>query len=258
LSSDEFRESAALYAVGALDAVTVRRFEKYLRTATEAERREVSELIEIAAMLPLALAESPVPAHLKRLLLADLALENARQENALTRQPAELSSARRLLIAATVILALGCGFLFWQNRELASERNQLAAQLQTSTQQLASVNRQWEEVMAPATRVISLSGAAAPEASAKLVWDTKQAHWVLYLYNLPALPADKDYQLWYLTADQRPVSAAVFRTDAQGRGELRLSVPSSIIPRLAATAVSLEPKGGSPQPTGQIFLKGTV
>src|SRR5207253_9487305 len=45
--------------------------------------------------------------------------------------------------------------------------------------------------------------------------------WVIYIYNLPAPPADKDYQLWYLTSDQNKVSAAVFRTDAQGRGELR-------------------------------------
>lgn len=256
---DEFTESAALYAAGALDPVTARRFERYLRTASEAERREVRELIEITSLLPLALPESTVPSDLKRLLLAEITRDSTHRGLLITQQTSSDSSARRrLLSAATVILALGCSFLFWQNRQLAAERNRLAAELNSNTQQLAAARKQWEEIISPATRVISLSGEVTPQASAKLVWDTQQQQLIIYLYNLPALPADKDYQLWYLTSDQRPISAAVFRTDAQGRGEVRLSVPSSIASRLAATAVSLEPKGGSPQPTGRIFLRGAV
>lgn len=256
MRSDEFRESAALYAIGALDPVSARRFEKYLRTASASERREVSELSETAALLPYSLPEPSAPAHLRQMLFAELSREPSATVRPAAPQAREWPGL--LLIAATVLLTFGCAFLIWQNRQLAAERNQLSAQLAHSSAQLAAARKQWDEMLSPATRVISLSGEAAPQASAKLVWDTRQQQWVIYLSNLPALPADKDYQLWYLTSDQAPISAAVFRTDQQGRGEVRLSVPASIASHLAATAVSLEPKGGSPQPTGQIYLKGAI
>lgn len=259
MSPDDFRESAALYAAGALDPVTARRFERYLRTASADERREVRELVETASLLPLALPESAVPSYLRSLLLTEITRDTSHRRILTPRPaPSDLSATRRLLIAATVILALGCGFLFWQNRQLAAERNRLTAELNSNTQQLAAARQQLEEIVSPATRVISLSGEAASQASAKMIWDTRQQQLIIYLYNLPAQPADRDYQLWYLTSDQRRISAAVFRTDAQGRGEVRLSVPASIAPLLTAAAVSLEPKGGSPQPTGRIFLKGEV
>jgi anti-sigma-K factor RskA len=35
-------------------------------------------------------------------------------------------------------------------------------------------------------------------------------------------------------------------------------VPRELASDLVATAVTLEPRGGSPQPTGQLFLKGAL
>jgi len=245
LSSEEFRESAALYAVGALDPLSARRFETYLHTATSAEWREFRELTETAALLPLALPQALPSTQLKQRVLADFARTKHSNVVFLTRPTGGISPAsRRLLIAASVVLAFGSVLLYWQNRQLAA--------------QLAAARQQRETMISPTTRVIALTGDAAPQASARLLWDTVQQQWIIYIHNLPELPADKDYQLWYLTSDQNKVSAAVFRTDAQGRGELRLSVPPSITNQLAATAVTLEPRGGSPQPTGQTFLKGTI
>jgi hypothetical protein len=45
-------------------------------------------------------------------------------------------------------------------------------------------------------------------------------------FNLPAIPSDRDYQLWYITNDQRKVSARVFRDEANGRVELRILLPA--------------------------------
>ena len=101
-------------------------------------------------------------------------------------------------------------------------------------------------------------GDAAPKASAKLVWDTDKQQWVIYFYDLPGLPPDKDYQLWYITTGQEKLSASLFQPGAGGKGELKVTVPADVAPRLAATAVTLEPKGGSPQPTGKIYLKAAI
>lgn len=215
---------------------------------------------ELVALMPLALPDATAPAGLKTHLLADIGRETigSKMASPVRPQVLELGAVRRMLIAATVILALGCGALFWQNRALTQQRNQLAAQIQQRDEQLAVARQQWENMLAPATRVIALSGDAAPQASAKLIWDTQRRLWVIHFFNLPALPPDSDYQLWYLTADRAPISAAVFQPTAEGGGEVRLSVPEEISRRLSAIAVSREPQGGSPQPGGPILLKGAV
>ena len=79
----------------------------------------------------------------------------------------------------------------------------------------------------------------------------------MQVFNLPAPPAGMDYQLWYVTKDAK-LSAAVFRPNAQGRYELRLALPAGVPEKLAATAVTLEPGGGSPQPTGRFYLMAQI
>jgi anti-sigma-K factor RskA len=54
-----------------------------------------------------------------------------------------------------------------------------------------------------------------------------------------------------------PVSASVFRPDDRGRAELIADVPSGM-PDPNALAVTLEPAGGVPAPTGSMYLVGPV
>src|SRR5262249_9107004 len=116
---------------------------------------------------------------------------------------------------------------------------------------------QVDDIVSPRTRVIAMVGDEVPSASAKVVWDTKARQWAIYIFDLPAPPSDKDYQLWYVTDDAK-LSAGVFRTDAQGRTVLRLALPLEALAGLAATAVTLEPRGGSAQPTGKFYLKARI
>ncbi|MFN0123175.1 MAG: anti-sigma factor domain-containing protein [Blastocatellia bacterium] len=254
-------EDAPLYALGALDLVSHRRFEKQYIAGTPAAREFTLEMLEVAALLPHALPPIPVPAYLKQDLLARLATDHVFIGR--THAPATLPVSRRspsrwLLMAASVALAFSTTLLFFRNRSLNFENNSLAARLRSGSEQLATIRQQWNSMLSPATRVVALSGDAAPRASAKLMWETAGHQWVIYIQNLPAAPTEKEYQLWYLTQDQAKISAAVFRTDAAGQGELRLALPRELTGRLAAVAVSLEPRGGSPQPTGQIYLKGAI
>ena len=102
-----------------------------------------------------------------------------------------------------------------------------------------------------------MAGDETPQSNAKVVWDTKAQQWAIYIFDLPAPPSDKDYQLWYVTKNAK-ISAAVFRTDEQGRTVLKLTLPPDALAGLAATAVTLEPRGGSPQPTGKFYLKASI
>jgi anti-sigma-K factor RskA len=62
------------------------------------------------------------------------------------------------------------------------------------------------------------------------------------------------YQLWVVTA-QAPVSAGLLTPDAQKRGDVQHTARHS---QPVAMAVTIEPAGGVPAPTGARYLVGTV
>jgi anti-sigma-K factor RskA len=74
--------------------------------------------------------------------------------------------------------------------------------------------------------------------------------------NLPALPPGRTYQLWVVTA-QAPLSAGLLAPDAQGGVSETFSTPPDI-PQPVAIAVTIEPAGGVPAPTGDKYLVGTL
>jgi len=265
---DEVKEVAPLYALGALEAETAAALEASLREASPDQQREIAEWREIVALLPQALNQPAPPDHLKERLLSRLndesqetPLETAIAESAaepadnkvLIFTPARRSEtrvARWLPLAAAILLALTSAYLLWQNSRLARERDQIS-------QALDEEIRRRDTLTASATKVVQMIGDQVPQANARVFWDTKRNQWVIFIFDLPAPPPGKEYQLWYV-AKNRPISAAVFSTDPHGRKMLELSLPPEALDGLAATAVTLEPRGGSPQPTSGFYLKAKI
>lgn len=134
--------------------------------------------------------------------------------------------------------------------ELDTARAQLSAVVRGKVPQdeLAALLRQ------PDAKVVTLSGSdMAKQASALLLYNpTTQKIW-LYSAHLPECPRGTAYQLWAI--DQRPVSVGTFHMDAGETSHLLVKR----LPEFAKAkkfAVSLEPAGGRPQPTGPIYLIG--
>jgi len=276
---DEVKELAPLYVIGALDEKTAHDLEGSLHGVTPEQRRVVARWLDVAAMLPQALPLQTPSDYLKERLLnriaeeaqktpIEIAVEEATLEKMAEQaenkvlpfvQPrrAESRTARWMLIAATALLAFTSAYLFNQNAKLARERDDLSRERDGLSQELATSRRQVDEIVSSKTRVIAMVGEEVPQANAKLLWDTKAQQWVIYIFDLPAPPSDKDYQLWYVTAKAK-INAKVFSTDEQGRAFFKLTLPPEALAGLAATAVTLEPKGGSPQPTGKFYLKASI
>ena len=79
----------------------------------------------------------------------------------------------------------------------------------------------------------------------------------MYFFAHDLAPAGdgKDYQLWVVTKGDDKVSVGVF--DAGAGGVVVLTEPADLPPGdIAAAAVTDEPAGGSPQPTGSFQLLG--
>ncbi len=146
--------------------------------------------------------------------------------------------------------------LLRRETELEDVRTQLA-QRESSMQRLARQNDEFSAFLKnPASKVVSLSGSEmAKSAGAFLLFDpvTKKA-W-LYAFNLPALPKGKVYQLWAI--DDKPVSAGVFGLDTGQKGRMLIKSLQEFS-RMKKFAVTVEPDGGVPQPTGAIYLVGQI
>lgn len=102
----------------------------------------------------------------------------------------------------------------------------------------------------------SLAG-NTPQALAVAVWDPLKQEGVLQVEKLPALAADKDYQLWVIDPQYpNPVDGGVFQVDP-ATGEARVAFhPNKPVRTAAKFAVSLERKGGVPKAEGPILLLG--
>jgi anti-sigma-K factor RskA len=78
----------------------------------------------------------------------------------------------------------------------------------------------------------------------------------LVVDGLPPLGESQQYQLWLIRNGQR-TSGAVFSTDERSYGGTRIRAPGSLL-EYSSVGITVEPAGGSPQPTGTDVLGGPL
>lgn len=89
----------------------------------------------------------------------------------------------------------------------------------------------------------------------RVMWDKRADSAIFCGINLPQTTPDKIYQLWAII-DSTPKSYGIFSVDEKGNGIIKLNYhdPYESIQQFAVT---LEPAGGVPQPTGEMYLAGS-
>lgn len=114
-----------------------------------------------------------------------------------------------------------------------------------------------EKLRNPSMAIIKMEGNAVPtspdpSSMATVYWDRLTKDVFLFVNNLPDPTANKQYQLWAIV-DGVPIDAGVFTIE---KGVPVISMKN--IPRAQAFAITLENKGGSPSPLGQMYVLGKV
>jgi hypothetical protein len=94
---------------------------------------------------------------------------------------------------------------------------------------------------------------AAPGRRGRVVIDARGGRALMVADGLPELPADRVYQLWRISAGT-PASAGIFEAQPGGTALLLLENVPAEAPD--AWAVTEEPAGGVPKPTGPMVLLG--
>jgi len=140
--------------------------------------------------------------------------------------------------------------LILRESELEETKSQLAQRsgqrASTAQDELATLLRM------PNVKAISLVGTDhAKQAAGLLLHDPRTQKLWFYSVNLPECPSGTTYQLWAI--QEKPVSVGTFHMDSGETSHLLVKQ----MPTFASVkrfAVSLEPSGGRPQPSGTVYL----
>jgi len=249
---DQFADQAAPYVLGALTRPETRVFEAHLATCAACTATVRGFAPVMAGLAELSAPETPSPAVRARLI------RSLKSSSAVSRG--------WLAAAAAIAIAVGLGGYSAQLRgrvgTLESRLRAAILRADATERQVADARRVAFETQstlavlaAPDLARIDLAGQpAAPRASARAFWSRARGL-VFTASNLPALPAGRTYQLWVLTAQPAPISAGVLKPDENGRVSVMFDTPRDL-PKPVAMAVTLEPEGGVPSPTGDKYLVG--
>jgi len=164
---------------------------------------------------------------------------------------------------ALLIVSLSLIFYSFNLSSEISNKESVIAQQETQITELKTELQQKEELLSILeAREVDLVMRAGmdvnPDGYGKVIWDSQQQRALLQVSNLPAVPSDKDYQLWMIK-DNKPVSAGVFAVNDQGDNFFKIEKMAQADERTAnAFAITMEPKGGAPQPTGEMYLMGNM
>ncbi|MHA6247544.1 anti-sigma factor [Pontibacter sp. CAU 1760] len=178
------------------------------------------------------------------------------------------SSPYKWMFAASIALFLLSGFMSirfyqnWQNAEdklaqaLALEQT-MAQNYQTASYRLNQQEQALQVLRSGDFRLVRLQGVEGhADAQVLVYWNAAAQQVYIDPLQLPAPPAGKQYQLWALL-DGKPIDAGLISLK---QGESReLLQPMKGIGAAQAFAVTLEPAGGSVNPTlEQLYVMGEV
>jgi hypothetical protein len=171
--------------------------------------------------------------------------------------------AEWMAAAASVLLVVSIGLLLATMRDRQTVRDALQAELarsagtRTSNDSLrtliASRDSMIVGLIGRDVAVMSLTAAGAKAPYARMFWDTARNTWILAAHNMPELRAGRTYQLWLVTKTAK-ISAGTF-SPTNGEAVVRATYPLAR-DSLEAIAVTEEPAGGVPQPTGVPIIAG--
>ena len=223
MNRERFEELKEAYALGALPEDEERVMEEYLADHPEL-RYEVEELSALSNLLAFSPVEYEPPPTLRRNIMdavrAETDQHSTEERSAGQRLRSYLRPQRLALGAAAAVLV---ALLSW-NISLQSRDDGL--------------------------QTFELQGSGATENVQAEVVEMKEDKFVLLAENVPPMPEDKTMQIWVIE-DGKSKPGGTFRPN-DGLAAAPVTMP---VQGAEAVAITLEPIGGSDQPTSDPVLQ---
>jgi anti-sigma-K factor RskA len=274
---EEIKADLSSFALGGLDPSEARAIQEHLDTGCAECRSELVQWEGVVRLLGLAADRVKSPRHTHTVLAR---IRQPRRRGTVI--PLPLWAAAPLAAAAVALLALA-GVREARHRDAltnqtlvvallqqdldaakakASDFERQVAQLREERAQLRSALAAAEESLAVlrAPRLSLVGLEKTPQGvsgQAHMLVNAGERRALLHVFGVPPLPEEKVYELWWITEKSGPVEAGLFRPDEAGLSQIRAVLPADL-GNIQAAAVTVEPAGGVPKPTGPIVLYGAL
>jgi anti-sigma-K factor RskA len=255
-------EDFDLYALGALDGQEKQAFEAHVPVCP-ACTQELSAAKRRALQLGLsAPAMAPQPQVKLALMEKVKAERKGAGPQAVQVKPQKKRWGLRFSFGfaiAAAVLAFATFELVRIDWERGKRINELQAQL-NEAQTKAKLNSQAMEAMASVTAapdsamITLLQQAGGPPGQAHVMYNARMGL-AVYSGQLAPAPSNKSYQLWLVPSSGAPVDAGLVESN-QENGAVVVRLTPGLVAK--AFAVTMEPAGGMPQPTGPKVLVGAA
>lgn len=249
-------ELLPFYAMNALSEEERELVERYLAEHPEA-RSQVDEMNQAVSAVPLGVSPMEPSGHVKDGLMARVSADaRARSQPVVQKQPSRRESRLENFFR---VFSLGAALaaILWAivlNLQVARLQKEVATLNQQLANQSESLQRIVDSLPSSSDVItVSLKGTdVQPRAQGELIVDPASQSAVLVITGLPPLEAGRTYQVWLINGGT-PVSAGLLTIDEHGRGMVIVTSDKSI-GSFNALGISIEPEGGSEQPTGDIVV----
>jgi anti-sigma-K factor RskA len=253
-------EDFDLYVLGALEGDEKQAIESHVASCADCARK-LAEARGRVAMISFAAARMEPASHVKEHLMA-----RVRAEGQTVAPAREAESAvgggvsgrwwTAVLAPVGVALAIATILLWNQNERLNREMADLHAALITQQQNLEEARHAADLLAARDTIVVPLAPMPGmPKGMGRVTYNPNMGT-LMYDGTLTPPADDKCYQLWLIPMQGAPINAGVFHPSAGQTDHWMMKMPEGITPK--AFAVTLEPAGGMPHPTGPKVLAGAI
>jgi hypothetical protein len=240
------------------------------REAAEEKARQVAQLEATLTQQQTALAEQRQLVAQREQELARLQSDNASgKQTMLASYEQEISTLKTELARQRTEMEQQRTAAADSERELRElraaldqQKSVVAASMHETEQLRTALARQRgviEVLTSPGLRVGYLQKAKlGVSTQGHVLWNERKKAWLFYAFGMPQPPEGKEYQVWFMTEKEGPVSAGLFIPDQTGTGVVLAEPPSILFGKVVAAAVTLEPAGGLPKPSGEMYLRGSL
>lgn len=234
-----FLENIPAYALGALDADEAAALETHLQTCDSCPA-ELAAYRAISNVLLTAVPPQQPPAALRKRLQERL--PSAQKAHQL--RPSWSFGQFALGTAIVLLVALNI-FSLIQLQALQRQQAQFARQIQTGQAAFAMLAY-------PDTKSLPISGA---NIAGTLLLDKEHNAAVLIAWNLPPIAESQIYQIWLIDPSGGRTSAGLFRPETGQPLTSQSIFSAQTLSSFTGLGVTVEPAGGSSQPTGSRIFK---
>ncbi len=255
-------EDFDLYAFGALDGEDRVAFEAHVLSCAEC-RQQLDEARRLSVLLGLAAVPLAPSASVKADLMRKVRTESSERAKQMKQdRPRRTSWSLNLALGfacATVIIAFAASFFWkkdqWQRQEIKALQAQIYSTQAQASHQAETLRTMNAVVGAPDTlQVALLQQSEAAPGQAHVLFNARMGV-VVYSGEMAPAPVERSYQLWLVPSAGAPVSLGLVAADQQSQAVV-VHLQHGVTAK--AFAVTLEPYGGRPQPTGPKVLVGAL